>query len=171
MQCNYYLDYMNFDDNKLIFRYFGCKANYNRDFNNELIDRFSNTYDFCNNEINKFMLLLRKGVYPFEYMDSWERFKEKLLPDKESFYSNLNMENIADIDYRHAKHVFKKFNKKNLGDYHNLYVQSDTLLLAVVFTSFRNLCFDVYGLDPAHFLSGSGLTWQTCLKNLVLSWN
>ena len=65
-------------------------------------------------------------------MDSWERFDEKSLPDKETFYSSLNMENITDIDYRHANKVFKKLKLKNLGDYHDLYVQSDTLLLADV---------------------------------------
>ena len=65
-------------------------------------------------------------------MDSWERFDEKSLPDKETFYSSLNMENITDIDYRHANKVFKKLKLKNLGDYHDLYAQSDTLLLADV---------------------------------------
>ena len=82
-------------------------------------------------------MLLRKGVYPYEYMDSWERFDETSLPDKEAFYSNLNMENITDVDYRHAEIVFKNLNNKNLGDYHDLYGQSDTLLLADVFGNFR----------------------------------
>ena len=82
-------------------------------------------------------MLLRKGVYPYEYMDSWERFDETSLPDKEAFYSNLNMENITDVDYRHAEIVFKNLNNKNLGDYHDLYGQSDTLLLADVFENFR----------------------------------
>ena len=76
--------------------------------------------------LNKFILLLRKGVYPYEYMDSWERFNETSLPDKEAFYSGLNMEDITDVDYRHAKRVFKNLNNNNLGDYHDLYVQSDT---------------------------------------------
>ena len=110
------------------------------------------------------MLLLRKGVYPYECMDSWERFNETSLPDKESFYRNLNMENVTNIDCRHAKNIFSKFNIKNLGEYHDLYVQSDTLLLANVFTSFRNVCYDIYGLDPAHFLSAPGLAWQARLK-------
>ena len=66
-------------------------------------------------------------------MDSWERFNEALLPDKEAFYSSLNMEGIIDVDYSHLHRVFKNFNNKNLGDYHDLYVQSDTLLLADVF--------------------------------------
>ena len=97
-------------------------------------------------------------------MDNWERFDETSLPDKESFYSSLNMENIDDIDYRHGNNVFKKFKLKNLGEYHDLYVQSDTLLLADVFKNFRNMCMKVYELDPAHLLSSPGLAWQACLK-------
>ena len=74
------------------------------------------------------------------------------------------MENIDDIDYRHGNNVFKKFKLKNLGEYHDLYVQSDTLLLADVFENFRNMCIKVYELDPAHFLSLPGLVWLACLK-------
>ena len=87
-----------------------------KDFNKELIERFANIYEFCNRDLNKFILLLRKGFYPYEYMDNWERFDETSLPDKESFYSGLNMENIYDIDYRHGNNVFKKFKLKNLGE-------------------------------------------------------
>ena len=104
--------------------------------------------------------MLRKGVYPYEYMDNWERFNATSLPSKESFYSNLNMENIDDIDYRHGNNVFKIFKLKNLGEYHDLYFQSDTLLLADVFADFRNTCLKVYELDPAHFLSLPGLAWK-----------
>ena len=86
-------------------------------------------------------------------MDSWERFDETSLPDKEAFYSCLNMEDITDVDYRHAKNVFNGVAPKNLGDYHDLYVQSDTLLLAHVFENFRKTCLKVYELDPAKFLS------------------
>ena len=89
-------------------------------------------------------------------MDSWERFDETSLSDKEAFCSSLNMEDITNVDYRHAKRVFngvalKSLNNKNLGDYHDLYVQSDTLLLADVFENFRNMCIEVCELDPAHF--------------------
>ena len=76
----------------------------------------------------------------------------------------LNVENIDDIDYRHGNNLFKKFKLKNPGEYHDLYVQSDTLLLADVFENFRNMCIKVYELDPAHFLSLPGLAWQACLK-------
>ena len=82
-------------------------------------------------------MLLRKGVYPYEYMDGWDKFNETLIPSKESFYSNLTMENISETDYRHANNIFKTFKLNNWGDYHDLYVQSDTLLLADVFENFR----------------------------------
>ena len=95
-------------------------------------------------------------------MDSWLRFSEISLPDKEAFYNNLHMEDITDVAQRHAKRVFKSLNNKNLGDYHNLYVQSDPLLLANVFDNFRNMCIKVYELDPVHFLSAPGLAWQAC---------
>ena len=97
-------------------------------------------------------------------MDSWQRFDETSLPDKKAFYSNLNMEDITDVDYRHGKTVFEYLINKNLGDYYDLYVQSDTLLLADVFENFRNMCINVYELDPAHFPSAPGLAWQACLK-------
>ena len=97
-------------------------------------------------------------------MDNWEIFNETSLSSKESFYSNLNMEDIDDIDYRHGNNVFNKFKLNNLGDYHDLNVQSDTLLLADVFENFRDMCLKEYELDPAHFLSLPGLTWQACLK-------
>ena len=97
-------------------------------------------------------------------MDNWERFNETSLPNEEPFYSSLNMENIDDIDYSHGNNVFKEFKLKNLGEYHDLYVQRDTLLLADVFENFRNMCIKVYELDPAHFLSLPGLAWQAFLK-------
>ena len=121
----------------MIFRCLKCTKNYKKDFNNEKFKRFANIYEFCNEDNNKFILLLRKGVYPYEYMDNWETFDETSLPDKKAFYSSLNMENITDGDHRHTKRVFKNLNNKNLGDYHDLYVQSNTLLLADVFENFR----------------------------------
>ena len=126
--------------------------------------KFKNTYSFCNNDLNKFILLLRKGVYPYEYMDSWGRFNETSLPSKKEFYSNLNMEDIDEIDYRHGNNVFKSFKLENLDDYHDLYVKSDTLLLTDVFENFRDMCIKEYELDPAHFVSLPGLAWQACLK-------
>ena len=95
-------------------------------------------------------------------MDNWERFDETSLPDTKSFYSSLNMENIDAIDYRHGNNVFKKFKLKNLGEYHVLYVQSNTLLLADVFENFRNMWIKAYELNPA---------WQVCLKKQMENWN
>ena len=108
--------------------------------------------------------MLRKGVYPYEYIDSWEKFNETSLPIKEDFYSHLNMEDIDDIDYRYGNNVFKSFKLNNLGDYHDLYVKSDTLLLVDVFENVTDMCLRVYELDPAHFVSLPGLAWQACLK-------
>ena len=142
--CKSCLDYMTTKDEQLIFRLFRCKKNYEKDFNKESIQRFANIYELCNGDLNEFILLLRKGVYPYEYMDNWERFNETSLPDKEAFYSNLNMEDITDFHYKHAKIVFKNLINKNVGDYHDLYIQSDTLLLADVFENFRNMCIKVY---------------------------
>ena len=159
-----YDTYTKTKNEKLILKCFNCKTYYEKDFNKELIKRFASTYEFCNKDLNKFTLLLRKGVYTYEYMDNWERFNEMSLPNKESFCSNLNMENIDDIDYRHGNNVFKRFKLKNLGEYHDLYAQSDSSLLADVFENFRKTCLKVYELDPAHFLSLPGLAWQACLK-------
>ena len=144
IDCKSCLDYMTTKDEKLIFRCFSCKKNYEKGFNKELIKRFANTYSFCNKDLNKFILLLRKVVYPYEYIDNWERFNETLLPNKEAFYSNLNMEDITDTDNIHANKVFNEFKLKHLGEYHDLYVQSDTLLLADVFENFRNMCIIKY---------------------------
>ena len=98
-------------------------------------------------------------------MDSWERFDKTTSPSKEAFYSNLNLEDISDEDYEHAQKVWDVFETKNLGEYYDLYVQSDTLLLADVYENFRSLCFDKYELDPVYFVSAPGLAWQACLKN------
>ena len=112
------------------------------------MESFPSVYQFCNGDINKFVLLLRKGVYPYEYMDSWQKFDEKRLPPKKTFYSNLNLEDISDEDYAHAQKVWDVFEINDLGDYHDLYIQSDTVLLADVYEKFRDMCLDKYELDP-----------------------
>ena len=97
-------------------------------------------------------------------MDSREKFNETALPPKKDFNSNLNLENISDEDYEHAQKVWDVFKIKNLGEYHDLYVQSDTLLLADVYENFRNMCLNICELDPVYFASVPGLAWQACLK-------
>ena len=151
-------------DDQLIFRCFECKKNYQKDFNKDLINRFANTYEFCNKDINRFILLLRKEIYPYEYKSSWERLDETSLPNKEDFYSSLNMKGITSVDYRYAKRIYKESKLKNLGDYHDLYFQSDTLLLADVFENFRNKCIEIYGLDPAHFSVCTRISMTSLLK-------
>ena len=121
--CKYKLDYMSVK--QLVFQCSASKKNYEKDFNSKLIKRFANTYEFCKGNINKFVLLLRKGVYPYDYMDSWGRFDETSLPDKKAFISELCLEDITDIDYTHAQKVFEGFRLKKLGDYYDLYVKSD----------------------------------------------
>ena len=113
---------------------------------------------------DKLSLVKRKGVYPYEYMDSLERFKENKLPPKESFYSRLTGEGISNEDYEHAKNVWDVFEMKNLQDYHDLYNETDVLLLANVFENFRNICLNNYKLDPAHYFTAPGLAWDACLK-------
>ena len=113
-----------------------------------LIEKFPRVYQFCNGNLNKFVLLIRKGVYPYEDMDSWEKFDEASSPDKKAFYSNLNLENTSDKDCLHAQKVWGVFETRNCSNYHDLYIKSDTLLLADVFENFRNMCLDIYGLDP-----------------------
>ena len=109
-------------------------------------------------------MLLRKGVYLDEYIDSWEKFDETTLPPKE-VHSNLNLEDISNKDYMHAQKVWDVFEIKNLGEYHDLNVKSDTLLLADAFENFGKKCLEIYELDPIYFVSAPGLAWQACLKS------
>ena len=171
IKCKSNLCFVRVINEKLIFKCIDCEKEYEKEFNKELIERFANTYKFCDNDLDKFIMLLQKGVYPYEYIDEWDKFNEKVLPGKESFYSNLTLENISEIDYAHANNVFKKFNINNLGEYHELYVRSDTLLLADIFENFRQSCLENYELDPSHFVSLPGLAWQACLKRLMLNLN
>ena len=113
---------------------------------------------------DKLNLIKRKGVYPYEYMDSIERFKENKLPPRELFYSSLTGENISDEDYTHAKKVWDTFKMEYVKDYHELYNKTDVLLLADVFENFRDICIRNYKLDPAHYFTAPGLAWDACLK-------
>ena len=100
-------------------------------------------------------------------MDSWERFNKISLLNKDAFNSEFNLEDCTDEDYTHYQKVFKELELKNLGYYHDLYVECDTLLLADVFENIRNKCIEIHELDPAHFLSVPGIAWEACLKKTV----
>ena len=109
-------------------------------------------------------LLSKKGVYPYDFMDSFEKFKNKELPTKEQFYSILNDEHITDEEYEHAKDVWETFYMKNMGDYHDLYLVSDVLLLTDVSENFRKTCMQYYKLDPCHYFTSPALSWDAMLK-------
>ena len=111
----------------------------------------------------KLDLMARKGVYPYDYMDSFSKF-DGGLPLKEDFYSILNDTHISDDEYKHAQNVWEIFNLKNMGEYHDLYLQSDILLLADVFENFRRTCLEYYKLDPCHYFTSPGLSWDAMLK-------
>ena len=97
-------------------------------------------------------LLIRKGIYPYEYMNKWDRFNETKLLNKESFYSNLNMSGVSDKEHSfHAWNVWNEFKIRNMGEYHDLYLKRDVILVANVFESSMSVCMKNYGLDPAHF--------------------
>ena len=163
IKCKSNLCFVRAINGKLIFKCIDCEKEYEKEFNKELLERFANTYKFWDNDLNKFIMLLRKCVYPYEYIDEWDEFNEKIIPRKESFYSNLTLEDISKTDFAHTNNVFKKFNINNLGEYHDLYVRSDTLLLADIFENFRQSCLKNY-VSLSHFVSLPGLAWQACLK-------
>ena len=110
-------------------------------------------------------LLTRKGVYPYEYVNSWDRFNETQLPPIDAFCSNLNMSSISEDNYQHAQKVWEEFGIRYLGDYHDLYLRTDVVLLANVYEAFKDTCLRHYSLDPAHFYTSPGLAWRACLKH------
>ena len=112
----------------------------------------------------KLELMSQKGVYPYDYVDSFEKFNESQLPIKKDFYSILNNQHITDEDYHHAQNVWETFNIKTMGDYHDLYLKSDIILLADVFENFRKTCLEYYKLDPCHYFTSPGLSWDAMLK-------
>ena len=112
----------------------------------------------------QFNLMKQKGIYPYDHMDSFEKFKQTELPMTEQFYSILNNEHITDEDYQHAQNVWNTFKLQSMGEYHDLYLKSDVLLLADVFENFRKTCIQYYKLDPCHYFTSPGLSWDAMLK-------
>ena len=121
-------------------------------------------FGFENDSCSQHELLIRKGIYPYEYMDSLDRFEETKLPSIEKFYSNLNMSGVSDGDYEQACSIWREFGIRNMGEYHDLYLRTDVVLLTNVFKSFRRVCLENYELDPSHFYTAPGLAWKACLK-------
>ena len=109
-------------------------------------------------------LLLKKGVFPYSYLDSEACFTETSLPPIHQFYNTLTQQHLPPDDYAHAQNVWKAFNISNLGEYHDLYVLTDVLLLADIFENFRSTCHEQYDLDPAHYYTSPGLSWDAMLK-------
>ena len=123
----------------------------------------SEFFGFKDNNESQYKLLIRKGIYPYEYMDDWDKFKETVLPPKEAFHSKLTMAGVSK-DYERACRVGSEFGINNLGEYHDLNLRMDIILLANVFEAFRKVCLGNYGLDPAHLYTAPGLAWKACLK-------
>ncbi|XP_071578407.1 uncharacterized protein [Temnothorax nylanderi] len=109
-------------------------------------------------------LLTRKGVFPYEYVDSVDKLRETELPPREVFYSSLTDETASESDYEHATRVWRRFRVRDLGEYSDLYLKTDVLLLADIFENFRDTCVASYGLDPAHYYTLPGYTWDAMLR-------
>ena len=122
-------------------------------------------FDFEDYSELQFDLLTRKRVYRYEYVNSWDRFNETQFPPTDAFYSNLNMSSISEDDYQHAQRVWEEVGIHNLGDYHDLYLRTDVVLLTNVYEAFMDTCLRHYKLDPAHFYTSPGLAWKACLKH------
>ena len=120
-------------------------------------------------EGEKLHFLQQKGVYPYDYMNSLERFNETSLPSKEQFYSKLNDSEISEKDYQHAQRVWHTFNCITMKDYHDLYLKTDVLLLTDVFENFRDVCLQHYHLDPCWYYTAPGLAWDAALKKTKVS--
>ena len=125
-------------------------------------ESFKNLTEFY--EGDQLNLLLRKGVFPYDWFDNFNKLSANHLPPKESFHSILNDSGISEEDYKHAQNVWDVFDMKTMRDYHDLYLKSDVLLLSDVFENFRDVCLKNYSLDPAFYYTAPGLAWDACLK-------
>ncbi|KAK4886133.1 hypothetical protein RN001_002404 [Aquatica leii] len=144
-------------------------------FMNSSLDKLSSYLDndhlhiiksqFSNASSKQFELLKRKGVYPYDYTDHYDKLlTTTTLPSKEHFFNSLTATHISDDDYLHAETVWREFNISNLAEYSDLYLKTDVLLLADVFENFRHGCMHTYKLDPAHYYTVPGYTWDAMLK-------
>ena len=132
---------------------------------NDSAEKFKHLQMRCNHLTTKQQsLLLRKGVFPYDYFNNPDKLNEQCLPSREQFYSKLSMSGISDEDYSHAQEVWNEFNCKTFGDYHDIYLALDVLLLADVFENFRSMSLETYRLDPAHYFTAPGLAWDAMLR-------
>ena len=127
------------------------------------LEKFRETYKHFS--IEDMPLVTRKGVYPYEYTDSWQKLEETRLPEKKYYYSTLNEEHIKDSEYQFALDVWNHFDCKTLGEYSDLYLKIDILLLTDVFENFRDLCLTTYTLDPAFYYTAPGYSFDAMLKH------
>lgn len=126
-------------------------------------EQFVETRKECKNE-EEFRLLRKKGVYPYEYMNGFERFEETKLPEKECFYSKMEEQELSNSDYEHVKNIWRQFELKNLGELHDLYMKTDVNILTDVCESFRTFCMKTYKLDPFHYITLPSFGWDAMLK-------
>ena len=160
------LQLMNFKDDLIECKCLFRNKNFQPKCDEKLKESVLNKCEVSNHDSNNFILLFWKGVYLYEYAFDWEKFNETSLPEKEDFYSHLNMGNITDADYAHVKRVCKDFEIKHLGEYHDLYIQRDMLLLADVFENLQNMCLETYELDLAKSPSAAGLACHAAWRKL-----
>ncbi|KAJ8979951.1 hypothetical protein NQ317_001536 [Molorchus minor] len=126
--------------------------------------RFLDSIRFMQSNNEQFNLVTRKGVLPYEYLNSWERLDETMLPSQIEFNSKLTNKACSDDDYQHAKRVWETFKCVNLWDYLRIYLMTDVLLLTDIFQNFRKVCYKIYSLDPAQYYTAPGLAWDAMLK-------
>ena len=124
------------------------------------LEKFSLTVKYFTEKgysIDKIKLLFRKGVFPYDWTNSWDKFDRTELPPRKDFYSLLSQQNISKEDYKHVQEVWQTFEMKNFGEYHDLYLETDVLLLADVFMNYTIMCLQDDGLDPSHYVSAPGM--------------
>ncbi|XP_036146615.1 uncharacterized protein LOC118646876 [Monomorium pharaonis] len=125
--------------------------------------------EFSNLSAENFDLLTRKGVFPYEYVDCVDKLQDIWLPPRELFYSSLTGDTVSESDYAHAVNVWQQFSIQTLGEYSDLYLKTDVLLLADIFENFRDSCVASYGLDPAYYYTLPGFTWDAMLKHTCIN--
>ena len=126
--------------------------------------KFKNTSEHFKDD-KQFLLMIKKGIYPYDYITSYDVLKEIELPSQDKFYSTLSNSECSDSDYANAKYVWKTFNCKTMMDYHNIYLSSDVLLLSDVWQTFNETCYKIYGLDPNYYYTAPSLSWDAFLKH------